>query len=193
MSDSQTYGQLNKESPFKFVQEHPDRFLWGLAIAPAITSGVALLIGLPPLYGALCVLIPNILMALLDEKFLKRTNRPVPAHWTVFVVPVYIWQRIKLTGLQKIAFYVWCAAFVASIYFNHLSSMRYLERTACGLVTEILHKNLGSGAAECVSVEIMREKSSGFYKAGASLDNGNDMDITIDTRKSGQIYVQLSN
>lgn len=191
MSDNQIYGQLNQESPFKSIQENPDRFLWGLAVTPAIASGVALLIGVPPLYGALCILIPNIIIALLDERLLKHTNRPVPAHWTVFVVPVYIWQRIKLTGLQKVSFYVWCVSFVISLYFSHLSSMKYLEHEACGLVTEIINKQL-SEDTECVGVSINKETKSGFYKAEATLDNGNDIGITIDTRKDGQIYVQIS-
>lgn len=189
MNDNPAYGQINKESPFKLIQEHPDRFLWGLAITPALAAGIALLVGLEPIFNGICILIPNVLAAWLDERLLKRTNRPVPAHWSVFVVPVYIWQRIKLTGLQKAPFYLWCVSFFIATYFGHLSSMKYLEKNACGLVTQIIQNQMLS--TECVGVTIGKETKSGFYKAEATLDNGNDVDITIDTRKKGEMLVQI--
>ena len=186
------FSQINKESPFKSLQDNPDRYLWLLALAPLMASIVIYLFAIPPLYASIVLVVPNLVFAFMDEKLLKSTNRTVPAHWTVFVVPVYIWQRIKVTGLDKRAMLVWCAAFACSVFTVQIAQQKYIEDAACKIVSDIVKKQLYS-EAECVGVSIKKETKSGFYKADATLDNGNDVDITIDTRKSGQILVQIPN
>lgn len=134
--------------------------------------------------------VPNIAFAVLDERELKRTGRNAPAHWFVFLVPVYIWQRLRLNAQDKKVFYVWLVAFFASIMISNHADNQALAKQSCDLVTQIIRQQLGF-SSQCISVSIGKEVKDGFYKATASLDNGNDLRITIDTTKSGQIYVQV--
>ena len=67
-----------KESPFKYFQEHPDRYLWSLCAAPIICAIIELLVGIPPTYSFILYIIPNIALSILDEKELKKTDRVAP-------------------------------------------------------------------------------------------------------------------
>ena len=66
-----------------------------------------------------------------------------------------------------------------------------IEESAMPIVTELLHDQLGSDAAACKAVEIVKEVSEGFYKAKATLANGNELNITIELKGEDQIYVQI--
>jgi len=65
-----------------------------------------------------------------------------------------------------------------------------IEESAVPLVTQIIHDELGVDGAECKAVEIVKEVSDGFYKAKATLANGNEIGIMIE-RDGDQIVVQI--
>jgi hypothetical protein len=67
-----------------------------------------------------------------------------------------------------------------------------MTEQACQLVTEIVHEQL-NGGSDCVDVKINDEVKDGFYRATATLDNGNDIDITIDNSKDDKNYVRIAN
>ena len=191
---SLTPSQLDpKESPFKYIQEHPDRYLWALCIAPIVCALIELYVGISPAYSFIIYIVPNIFLSFLDEKELKKTNRVSPAHWMVLLLPIYIWQRLKLNRQSKKAFMVWLAAFIISLFIGNTINDGIVEDEACKLVTNIVHNQLYEKSTDCVGVTLDKEIKDGFYKATATLTNGNDLNITIDIRKDGKIYVQVPN
>lgn len=182
----------SNESPFKFIQEHPDRYLWALGVIPIAGAILELILGIPAVFSIFVYIIPNILFSIMDEKELKKTNRVAPAHWTVFVVPVYIWQRLKLNNQDKKIFWGWIVAFLISAMITGAMDEGAIEDSACNLVTEIIQEQFNRDV-QCVAVTIDDEVKSDFYRATATLDTGKDIDITIDTRKDDEIYVQIMN
>jgi hypothetical protein len=66
-----------------------------------------------------------------------------------------------------------------------------IEESAVPIVTELLQDELGSDGAVCKGVEIVKEVSEGFYKAKATLANGNEVNITIELQGEDQIFVQI--
>ncbi|CAL95245.1 hypothetical membrane protein [Azoarcus olearius] len=134
----------------------------------------------------------NIVCCVLDEKKLKAAGQKAPMNWMVFLVPVYLWKRADLLNQKKHYFWAWIAAFVFSIMIGIGGSQAMIEEAACPVVTNIIKSQL-FGSATCKAVSITEEVSSGFYKAVATLDNGNELRITIEERRDGQIYVQIPN
>ena len=67
-----------------------------------------------------------------------------------------------------------------------------LVEDACPTVTEII-KNQLAGSAICKGVKISNKVSDNFYTAVATLDNGNELKITIEVKDDGQIYLQVLN
>ena len=65
-----------------------------------------------------------------------------------------------------------------------------LEESAIPVVSDIIKEQLGSRAAKCLSVKITEKVSDKHYKAVATLDNGNDINIMIEDR-GDQIYVTI--
>lgn len=56
-----------------------------------------------------------------------------------------------------------------------------LEETAVSLVTEILEENIGKdNAAKCINVKITEKINDKHYRAVATLNNGNDLNIIIE-------------
>ncbi|MBT3194531.1 MAG: hypothetical protein HN341_18445, partial [Verrucomicrobia bacterium] len=66
-----------------------------------------------------------------------------------------------------------------------------IEESAVPIVTELLQDELGSDASVCKAVEIVEEVSEGFYKAKATLANGNDLNITIELQGEDELLVQI--
>jgi len=83
------------------------------------------------------------------------------------------------------------AVFIAIAWISSPGIESTLEKESVGLVSQILEENLGAGAATCKAVKIDEEVTDGFYKATATLDNGNDLRITIEHKDNGEIYVQV--
>lgn len=59
-------------------------------------------------------------------------------------------------------------------------SQSQIEDGAKPLVDKILKDNLGDGAAKCLKVKITEKVDKNHYKATATLDNGNDINILIE-------------
>ncbi len=196
-----------KASPFKFLQEHPDRFLWQLAVAPLAFCLFILAWGFGPIVATCIYIGANLLFSLLDIRLLGQQGRPSPKHWTVLIVPVYIWQRLTLNKQGKSAFITWIIAFSLSLVIDSMSYGVALEDTACELVTNIIFNEYGAGqygdkaaamalanpelqTPSCINVSIYESVNSTFHRATATLENGHDLDITI-RELDGQIEVAL--
>ena len=121
--------------------------------------------------------------------------------WIV-AFPIYIFKRSKLIekakvnpvevgnrNIKLIVISLLAAIISFSLFFQNQSG---LEETACPTVTEII-KNQLAGSAICKGVKISNKVSDNFYTAVATLDNGNELKITIEERDDGQIYVQVLN
>ena len=182
-----------KESPFKFIQEHPDRFLWALCVVPILGLIIELALSIPLMYSFFIYLGLNVGFSILDEKELTKTDRIAPAHWMVLVVPIYIWQRVKLNKQDKKAFFAWVIAFIFSTFITEMINDNAIEEQACQLVTQIYQKQFYQKSSECIAVTLDEEVKSGFYKGTAVMNNGLDVYITVDIRKDDEIYVQIPN
>ena len=64
-----------------------------------------------------------------------------------------------------------------------------LEETAIPVVNDILKENVDD-PAKCIAVKISSKISDKHYKAVATLDNGNDINILIEDR-GDMIYVTI--
>ncbi len=136
----------------------------------------------------------NIVFCILDERKLKSAGHVAPNTVWAFFIPVYLWKRANFLKQKKLYLWCWIIALSLSIVLTYgLNKNAYgdaLVETACPLVTQIIQEQLG-GSAVCKAVTIDREISDGFYKATAYLDNGNELQITIEEREGNQIYVQI--
>ncbi|MCF8025806.1 MAG: DUF4339 domain-containing protein [Desulfobacteraceae bacterium] len=166
-----------------------NKFIWAVVAVPIVGVIIELLAGTELVW---LYIVANIVCCVLDEKKLKKAGQKSPTNWMVFLVPVYLWKRASLLNQKKHYFWGWCAAFVLSILIGIGGNQAALEEAARPVVTQIIQEQL-YGSAECKAVSIDEEVSDGFYKATATLDNGNELRITIEERKDGQIYVQIPN
>lgn len=87
---------------------------------------------------------------------------------------------------------------VALVFAFHLISTvikegryKHLEEVACPLVTQIIHEQLSPNAVGCKVVKINEYVGKNFYKATATLANGNGIKITIDDRGE-EVYVAIT-
>lgn len=164
-----------------------NRFAWSIVSIPILGAIIEYAAGteLAWLY-----LVLNIVLCVLDEQKLKKAGHPSPAKWMVIIIPVYLWKRATLLKQSRIYFGAWCVTFLLSIAINVWGENNNIEEAACPVVTDIIHQQL-AGSANCKSVKITDTVSDDFYKATATLDNGNDLNITIEKQKDGQIYVRI--
>lgn len=196
------------ESPFKNLLDHPDRFLWALPAVLLIGGLCEWLFSIPSLLAIPLYIVPNIIFALLDERALKQSNRPAPAHWSVFIVPVYIWQRLKLNQQNKVPFIAWCVALVMSSSLGSLNATQQIEDISCEVVTTILFDEYGAGkygdkagamaysnpeldTPNCIDVSIYKSVTDTFHRAIATLENGKELEVTIKEGKRGDIEVMI--
>ena len=135
-------------------------------------------------------IIANIVLCMLDEKKLKAAGHTAPAHWSIFIVPIYIWKRATLLNQKKHYFSAWVTAFIISIILSMSGAQADIEDAACPIVTDIIKKQF-YGSSQCIDVTIDRELKNGFYIATATLDNGNELSITIEERDNDMIYVRI--
>ena len=164
-----------------------NKFIWAVVAVPIVGVVIELIAGTELIWLYIAA---NIICCVLDEKKLKAAGQKAPTNWMVFLVPVYLWKRADLLNQKKHYFWAWIAAFVISILIGIGGNQAAMEEAACPVVTDIIKKQL-FGSAMCKAVDISEEVSDGFYKAVATLDNGNELRITIEKRKDGQIYVQV--
>lgn len=166
--------------------EIDNRFVWALV-------GVQLVGGLVEWASGYSIwwafLLMNIGLCIADERRLRAAGHEAPATWLAVIVPGYLWKRAVLLGQKKHYFYAWLAAFGVSIALSSAGGDSAVEKAACPLVTDILHQQFYKQTS-CVAVTIGDEPKSGFYRASALLDNGNEIDITIE-EKGDNIFVRI--
>lgn len=166
-----------------------NRYIWAVVAVPVVGVIIELVAGMELVWLYIAA---NIACCVLDEHKLNAAGHKSPTNWMVFLVPVYLWKRAELLGQKKHYFWAWIAAFALSILIGIGGTQAIIEEAACPAVTDIL-KNQFSASAECKAVNISEEVSSGFYKATAILNNGNELRITIEDKGDGQIYVVIPN
>lgn len=164
-----------------------NRFVWWLVGAQLIGGVIQLFAGETNLSWAFLGL--NVGLCVADERRLKQAGHSAPSSWWALLVPVYLWKRANLLKQKKTYFYAWMAAMVVSLSLAVAGGESAIEEAACPLVTEIIHKQFLQGSS-CVTVTIDDQPKSGFYRATALLDNGNEIDITIE-EKGEQILVRV--
>lgn len=168
-------------------------YVWTVAAIPVIGSILELmLIGILGGAATFLYLIPNVVLCILDEKKLKGAGHKAPSSWWCLLIPVYLWKRATFLKQRKNYFWGWGAAFVISIFISTIGNEVAVEDAACPLVTEIV-QNQFFGSASCKAVTIDEEVTTGFYKATAILDNGNELFITIEEAGDEEIYVRIPN
>lgn len=164
-----------------------NRFVWGVVAVPFIGGLAEYLVGHDLIW--LYILL-NIGLCVLDERRLKAAGHPAPeSFWTV-LIPVYLWKRADLLKQKKHYVWGWIAATVLASAMTWGANQTDIEDTACQTVTDIIHNQLHESAV-CKAVNIDSKVSDGFYKATATLNNGNDLAITVEERDDGQIYVTI--
>ncbi|HIF9530615.1 TPA: DUF4339 domain-containing protein [Photobacterium damselae] len=181
--------ESNTTPPPLAGEDIDNKYVWILSIIPILSVIIDLLAGTTLFFPAI---IANIGLCIFDERKLKTAGHATPQHWSVFIVPVYLWKRAKLLNHKKHYFIAWLVCFIFSIMMNIGVQRSEIEDTACSVVTDIIHNQFHQSSV-CKAVEIDDELTSGFYSATAILNNGNSIDITIEDKDDGMIYVNIIN
>ncbi|END8972697.1 hypothetical protein ABMW90_004566, partial [Citrobacter freundii] len=100
--------------------------------------------------------------------------------------------RATITKGSRIPFIVIVASLACIIFIGipHQEEVA-LEEAACPLVTTILKENNGTTAPKCMKVTIQDKVTDKFYKATATLDNGNDINVTLELTGDRNFYVRV--
>jgi hypothetical protein len=159
-----------------------------LLVAVPVSGAIIELLARQPLL--LLYIGQNTLFGFADEWTLKAAKRPAPSGWwALLLVPVYLWRRSTLLRRSRLQFGLWIASFVVSLAITFIGEQSNVEESAKPLVTQIVREQLG-GTAKCVRVRVTNDLGDGYHKAIATLDNGNDIRILIETRGT-MIYVTI--
>lgn len=164
-----------------------NRFVWAIVTVPVIGALLEMMFNTTLVWLYIML---NITFCVLDERRLKSAGHHAPVKWMLFLVPLYLWKRAEILHHKKLYVWCWIAAFSISIIISMAGEESTIETAACPVVSDILQKHLANPAS-CKAVNITEEVTSGFYRAYATLDNGNNLDITIEKMKDGQIYVRI--
>lgn len=163
-----------------------NRFAWAIVAIPLIGIVIEFLTGSELVW---LYIVLNIVFCIMDAIRIEKAGYRAPVKWAAFLVPVYLWKRASLLNQKRYHFAGWIAAIALSIFISVKSDKFNLEEAAKPVVTEIIKEQFYADR-ECKSVHITEDSGNGFYKAVATLDNGNDMRITIEN-KGQHIYVQI--
>jgi hypothetical protein len=166
-------------------------YAWLIAILPFVVS-------FPPEeydnYVMVISFVVGIGLLVADRMNLTEAGYEPPSFlWGFFIPPVYLWKRATVLGSNRLLFIVWIVAFAASFFVYSFNTDSALEEAACPIVTTILKENNGSEASKCMKVTIQDKVTDKFYKATATLDNGNDINITIEMTGDENFYVRVPN
>jgi hypothetical protein len=171
--------------------EVDNRFVWLAVAVPLVGVVIELAVGLDGGEALGVYLIANIVCCVLDERRLKAAGHEAPSSSWAILVPAYLWMRASRLKQKPLYFWGWIVAFAVSIMVGMGGDLAVIEESAVPLVTQIIQDEIGPDAPACKAVEILEEVSEGFYKAKATLDNGNDIDITIELRGEDELFVQI--
>lgn len=96
----------------------------------------------------------------------------------------------KLDFIYRVGFFpLFLLTFSLVATLSRSSNEYKLEKSACPLVTQIIHEQFKKSAT-CKVVKMTQNLGNDFYKAEATLDNGNDIKITVE-RKGDNIEVTI--
>lgn len=168
------------------ASEVDNRFVWALVAAQLVGGLIEYLSGISIWWAVLGL---NIGLCFADERRLKSAGHLAPQNFWALIVPVYLWKRAEILSQKKHYFYGWMGAFVVSILLASIGGDSAIEKAACPIVSDIIQKQFYQKTS-CVAVTIDDELKSGFYRASALLDNGNEIDITIE-KKGKDILVRV--
>lgn len=163
-----------------------NRFAWALVGVQIIGALLSLLFNSDMGWFALII---NVILCVIDERRLKAAGYAAPETYWAVLIPVYLWKRANLIGHSKNYFYAWIAGFVLLMLVSFMGSDSEIEEAACPIVTNIIHNQFYQKAS-CIAVAIDDEPKDDFYTATAYLDNGNQLDITIE-KKQNHIMVRI--
>ncbi|SUH59101.1 Uncharacterised protein [Salmonella enterica subsp. enterica serovar Hartford] len=166
-------------------------YAWLIAILPFVVS-------FPPAEYDNYVMVISFVIGLgllvADRINLTESGYEPPSFlWGLLLPPVYLWKRATVLGSNRLLCIVWCVAFAASFIVYSFNTDSALEEAACPTVTTILKQNNGTEAPKCMKVTIQDKVTDKFYKATATLDNGNDINITIEMTGDENFYVRVPN
>lgn len=164
-----------------------DLWAWLLVAVPVVGAIIELIVGRPLI---LLFWVLNAAFGFADVRALKATKHPAPSGWwAALLVPVYLWKRGTVLHRPRLHFGLWVGSFVVSLALTLSLDRSGVEDTARPLVTQIVREQLG-GTARCVRVRVTEDVGGGYYKGVATLDNGNDLRILIETR-GNMVYVTI--
>jgi len=166
-----------------------NKFMWILAMVPIVGAIIDLIAETVLFFPSI---VANVVFCMIDERKLKAAGHAAPEHWSVFIVPVYIWKRATLLNHKRYYFGAWVTAFFLSVLIDIGGNQVIIEETACLIVTDIVKEQLYD-SAKCMGVEIDKEVSVGFYKGTAILENGSELSILIKEQGDGMVYVEIPN
>ncbi|ADM42874.1 MULTISPECIES: hypothetical protein [Edwardsiella] len=131
-----------------------------------------------------------------DRKQRKQAGVNSPSFWWWLLSPVYLWKRDTLDSRAKHPlFLLWCVSVVVMVLISLAAdakeSNQLVKTRTCELVTEIMHDNRIQGS--CVkTMELNRVEGTEFYRGTVLITNGNEVPVTTNMQKDGNIYVRIT-
>ncbi|EEW3300136.1 hypothetical protein MA999_003979 [Escherichia coli] len=144
-------------------------------------------------YAALIGSLAAIGLLVADRMAISESGYEPPAIlWGIVLMPVYLWKRATITKSSRLPFII-VVALMAGLVFIVIPKQEdsVIEDAACPVVTTILKEHNGSTAAKCIKVKIDDKVTDKFYRATATLDNGNDINITLELAGREKLYVRV--
>ncbi|MBI9109954.1 hypothetical protein [Maridesulfovibrio ferrireducens] len=177
-----------------FESKIDNRYLWsGLIFMVSASILNVFLIHYLSIASMVCSLLGTVCI-ICDYVKLKRDNHPKP-HWIwMIILPVYIWKRCNLLKIDKKMFWTSIASLCLWIVLSSVTFMgvakNQVAASSIPIVTEIVQRF--NPDIRCMKVELKDEVAPSFYKGIATLNNAGEINITVEVKKDGQLYVQLA-
>ncbi|HCB2012925.1 TPA: hypothetical protein MYR02_004778 [Klebsiella pneumoniae] len=105
----------------------------------------------------------------------------------IIITPFYLWKRSRWLVL------VWILAFGGAWLMSESDEQNQNLGIACNIVSQLAHDKYGNQAAQCVRVKVTEKVTKEFWKGVATMDNGNDLDVTIKfSERDGSPYLYVT-
>lgn len=105
----------------------------------------------------------------------------------IIFTPLYLWKRVRLLLL------VWIFALGGAWVISEYDVQDQNMGIACNIVSQLAHDKYGDQAAQCVKVKVVDKVTKEFWKGVATMDNGNDLDVTIKfSERDGSPYLYVT-
>lgn len=171
---------LNQDT-LETKRAYTDQFVWGLVATPFISL---LLSYVNDLLSAIVSIVLTIFFVARDRNVLLSNDMKAPSVWWFLISFVYVYRRGSLNNqpLWKKVSIITVIAYLAIVIAVTLQINGKTSSAAgeayCGTVTEILRDN--NYDSKCLKVRDIREVTDNHYRAVAMLDNGNDINISVE-------------